>query len=118
MAPPETPERAVENFITEIFGNTPAAESAVTVCLVKLLGLTGKRSLRPAVEERVEGIFRNYLRTSDRLCWCAPDAVLIVVATDLAGSLQLMARLREAQHQFSQAAGGALEVVWGLASSQ
>lgn len=115
MIPADLPEQAAEIFVKEMLGGNLSAESTVTVCLVRLLGLIGKRSVRQAVEERVEGIIRNELRMTDRLCWCSPDTILIVAATDLAGALQLMARFREANVKFSQVAGGSLEVLWGLA---
>ena len=117
MATTESPEQMIEMFVREIRGGESTAESTVTVGLVKLLGLTGKRTLHPAAEERIEGIVRSYLRTTDRLCWYSSDTVLIVALTELEGALQLMARFREAQVKFAQAAGGSLEIVWGLACS-
>jgi hypothetical protein len=108
----------VETFLHEIRQEGAPSDLTVTVCLVRLAGLAGKRSTHPAAQERAEGVMRGHLRASDRLCWFDPETVLIVSATDLRGAQQIIARLCAAQPELTQAAGGGpLALLYGLACS-
>ena len=113
-----TPQGAVETFMHEIRQEGAPSDLTVTVCLVRLAGLAGKRSTHPAAQERAEGVMRGHLRASDRLCWFDPETVLIVSATDLRGAQQIITRLCAAQPELTQAAGGGpLALLYGLACS-